>query len=238
MSSSNGDVDEEIIGKFSSLNQNSFGLKRLNALSFIEQTRQETILKYRTFVDELYKKIASQNESLSLEESFSCLSDWKLTKASPVVCENENQIMQEHTNLIELSQTCGNSHLNKFMLVLASLTEELNELAKIGIQNFVAPILLYREDSVISSTKETAALDAKTFESSEQLVEDEFSAAASIVLILFDLICYLKRCYDVSTNLLLQKHKILFFSNIHKTKDKNLKSNLREVLPDLSSNLR
>ena len=206
-------------------------------LFFSDHARQDMIEKFRTFVDDLYKEIDNQNEILNINECFNSLEEFRFSKQNTVVSQQENLIVKEHTNFIELTQTCGNSHLNKLMLVLSTLTEELNDLSKIGIEKFVNKILLYREDYVVESTQQEnlVAFDATKMDSNDN-VEDEYSAAASIITVLFDLICYLKRCYDVCTNLLLQKHMILLYSA--KCKDKNLKQEFREVLPDLSFTLR
>ncbi|OTF78303.1 hypothetical protein BLA29_010430, partial [Euroglyphus maynei] len=129
------------------------------------------------------------------------------------------------------------------MLVFSSLIEEMNKLSIIGIQKFIGPILLYREDNVINSAaKEAIVLDVKTENgkiTDNKMIDedDEFSAVAAILPILFNLICYVKRCYEVVTNLVMQQHTFLLYANV-KTKDKQLQSSLREILPDLNENIR
>lgn len=123
------------------------------------------------------------------------------------------------------------------MLVFATLTEELNELAG-SASKFINSLLLYREECIVSANEPaTASSEVQVNGTTSDYEEDEYSATATILPVLFDMICYLRRCYEVGTNLMLQKHSMLAYAST-RTNDKNFQSSLREILPDLNSNIR
>lgn len=209
----------------------------------INKLRHDTVKKYRTFIDELYSDIENVNDKFDFNDSYSVFSSFTFfDEHRQFYARNENILFEEHTNFMELLQTCGNTQLNKLMLVFASLVDEMNELSIMGIKKFIGPILLYREDNVINlAAKEAIVLDVKTDNDkyTNKMIDedDEFSAVASILPILFNLICYVKRCYEVATNLIMQQHTFLLYANV-KTKDKQFQTSLREILPDLNENIR
>ncbi|XP_027195780.2 strumpellin and WASH-interacting protein [Dermatophagoides pteronyssinus] len=209
----------------------------------IDKLRHDTAKKYRNYIDELYSDIENLLDKFNFSESNSCFSSFNFfDEHRSFYARNENILIDEHTNFLELLQTCGNTQLNKLMLVFASLVEEMNKLSIIGIQKFIGPILLYREDNVINSAaKEAIVLDVKTDNGkiNNKMIDedDEFSAVAAILPILFNLICYVKRCYEVASNLFMQQHTFLLYANV-KTKDKQFQISIREILPDLNENIR
>lgn len=209
-----------------------------------DKLRLETVTKYKTFIDNINADIEIISDKFNFDDSFSCFNSFKFFDDDKefFCARNENLLINEHTNFFELLQTCGNTQLNKFMLVFANLIEELNELSVKGIKNFIGPILLYREDNVINlAAKEAVVLDVKSLDDKVAIKmieeDDEFSAVALILPTLFDLICFVKRCYEVATNLITQQHTLLLYANVS-TKDKELQSKLKAILPHLNENIR
>lgn len=170
----------------------------------------------------------------------------------------EDRPPPENTDLFQLLQTCGNQHLNKMILVFSSLIDELNELSGQTKKKFIGPLQLYREDYILATTierdpdqrklfifdddDEDDHFDDHRFDNRSALFgetdgENYFSAIAFLLANLFDLICFIKRCYEVATNLILQLHTFLLLSNI-KTNDKSFRTSLKEVLPDLNEKIR
>lgn len=149
-------------------------------------------------------------------------------------------MVEEHTNYFELLQTCGNTHLNKMMLTFATLTDEMNELSRIGANKFINPLLLYREEAVIGQTvgsEQQQSKDETKPPTSEASEFNEYRTTAQILPFLMELICFLRRCYEVISNVFLQKHSLLSYANV-RSSDKSLQSSIREVLPDLNTNVR
>lgn len=227
-------------------------------MKWTEQARQEAVGKYRAFIDEVYQDIASESERLKLPNTvFNSLEPFRhLSEPTPTTRPAQNNsespstewshstlasaepsLVVEHTNYFQLLQTCGNSQLNKMMLVFATLTEELETLTQ-AASSFITPLLLYREDlAAAKAAEEDSGAATSAEDSGEEEEEDEYTATATILPILFDLVCYLRRCYEVATSLLLQKHSMLVYATL-KTTDRNFQSNLRQVLPDLNSGIR
>lgn len=219
-----------------------------------DQARQEAIGKYRAFIDDVYQDIANTNERLNLNGTvFSGLEPFRHLSEPPItstITENEaststlldspddSSLVVEHTNYFQLLQTCGNTQLNKLMLVFATLTEELETLTR-SASAFINPIVLYREDLVAVPAVSSSKQDEGALSSSEESwdEDDEYTATATILPVLFDLVLYLRRCYEVATSLLLQKHSMLAYATVRRT-DQDFQSSLREVLPDLNSAIR
>jgi len=109
---------------------------------------------------------------------------------------NLDESFGERTEFVNILQTCGNMELNKVFLILASLCQEMNHLSLTGLEKFVNPIVLYRE-----------GCDSSFIKSSEKEGEDLHSMSKFLPL-LFDLICYLKRCCDVVRNLFIQLQEL------------------------------
>ncbi|KAI2795690.1 hypothetical protein BLOT_016329 [Blomia tropicalis] len=201
----------------------------------INQARNETVGKYRLFIDEIYQDIANQNDRLkTIETCFGNLEPFKFLEQNARALENENTLIIEHTNYFELLQTCGNTQLNKLMLVFVTLTEELNQLSR-SVSQFINPLILYREECLITAHEPNAETINGTCKDEEQ--EDEYTATATILPLLFEIICYLRRCYEVASNLVTQKHLMLSYASF-KSNDRSFQSSIREVLPDLNSAMR
>ena len=109
---------------------------------------------------------------------------------------NLDESYSEKTEFVNILQTCGNMELNKVFLVLASLCQEMNNLSLVGIEKFVNPIVFYGEGYVDNNIK------------SNDKKGDDLSSMAKFLPILFDLMCYLKRCCDVVQNLFIQLHEL------------------------------
>lgn len=199
---------------------------------FLEEAQQEVILKYRNFIDDFYNESLELDEKLNIKlNSFSWFQDIHFLRDT---FKKDNFLtdssVPEHTDCFELLQTCGNSHLNKLILVFASLTNEMNELAMIG-RKFINPLLMVHEHFCLSS---------ETVEDLECIPEtpNQYNATAVYLSFLFDLICYLKRCYEVVTYALKQKNAMLKYASVKVERNSNLQATLRHILADLNPQLR
>ena len=124
----------------------------------------------------------------------------------------DNNIANESTDLFGLLQTCGNMQLNKMLLVLGSLTQEMDYLSKIGIEKFCDPLVLYGECQPEDQN-------------------DELISVAQMLPLLHDLLCFVNRCYTVVSNLIEQLNALI---NLSVTKG-NVNN---EVIPDLNLGVR
>ncbi len=125
--------------------------------------------------------------------------------------------VKERTDLISLSQTCGNMHLNKLMLVFASLTQEMNHLSLMADKRFCDPLVLYGEGITEGQN-------------------EELSAIAKILPLLHDLSSFVSHSYKVVVNAIEQINALIYISNI--PVKKGLTNTHKELIPDLNPNVR
>ncbi|RWS17994.1 WASH complex subunit 7-like protein [Dinothrombium tinctorium] len=104
----------------------------------------------------------------------------------------------ERTEIIELLQTCGNTQLNKVLLVFATLALEINHLASIAKHTFIDPLALYGEKTTDFDSNDTS---------------EELNEMSKMLPILYDLLCYINRCFLVVGNLSRQMHALFDVSS-------------------------
>lgn len=103
---------------------------------------------------------------------------------SGLKCPNLSSNVVERTEFMELLQTCGNTELNKVLMVFSTLCAEMNHLSRLGLQEFVDSLALYGEGRHEDTNSGV-----------------EYKEMAKLVPVLYDLLCYVNRCFEVAQNL-------------------------------------
>lgn len=107
----------------------------------------------------------------------------------------------EHIDLVELVRTSGNLRLNSIIMVLFDLTNELQLLAQDALR-FIRPIAFYGNRP---QDDEESGLDE----------------IAKLIDVLFDLVCYLRRCNELGVNFFMQLTNIFHQQNNNKDRIAN-----------------
>ena len=162
--------------------------------------------RFGRFVDHFNRELSSIHNlnvkqiKSSIEIPFNC---------PPIDCNG----VKERTDLIELSQTCGNMQLNKVVLVFAQLTQEMQYLAQTGLNRFCDSLVLY----------------------GELVTDEDMSSIAKLLPLLHDLSSYISHCLRVVSNVVQQINAFILLSNMPQKKGL---ANNSEVIPDVSSTVR
>ncbi|XP_074595771.1 uncharacterized protein LOC141850918 isoform X1 [Brevipalpus obovatus] len=61
-----------------------------------------------------------------------------------------NEYTNEWTEFTNLLRTCGNMELNRVLMVLANLCQEMYSLSRIGLEQCIYPLALYGEERKVS----------------------------------------------------------------------------------------
>lgn len=113
-----------------------------------------------------------------------------------------NEYTSEWTEFTNLLRTCGNMELNRVLMVLANLCQEMYSLSRIGLDQYIYPLAFYGEERKVSCDNQEInenGLDGPGL---------EFLLMSKLFPILFDLLCYLRRCNDVIRNLIFQMQEL------------------------------
>lgn len=113
-----------------------------------------------------------------------------LSSDTPYTDPELTDVIVENTSLLDLCQTCGNMELNKVIMVFATLCSEMSRLAKIGLDEFIEPIVMYGEDRVVHDDIEPDG--------------EDLTDMSKMISILHDLLCFTNRCMDVVKNVMQQ----------------------------------
>ncbi|XP_054164766.1 WASH complex subunit 4-like [Oppia nitens] len=177
----------------------------------IREVNENVLKRFGRFVDHFNHELATIH-NLNVKQIKSSI---EVPFDCPSIDCND---VKERTDLIELLQTCGNMQLNKVVLVFGRLTQEMQYLAQTGSQRFCDQLVLYGEP--ITS----------------DINNEDMSSIAKLLPLLHDLSSFVNHCLNVVSNVVQQINGLINISNIP-TK-KGLSNNYKELIPDLSSNLR
>ena len=156
--------------------------------SLQNESREKVLTKFCDFIDQFKYNAHQTEEKVNLDELIN------------IIDLNDSYRLSddfiEYADLLELIKTSGNFELNSIIIVLFDLNSSMQQSAKDAIK-FIRPISFYgnkQEDDNDSSLDEISKL----------------------ISLLFDLVCYLKRCNELGVNFFLQLTN-LFLTNKDKT---------------------
>ncbi|CAG2103931.1 unnamed protein product [Medioppia subpectinata] len=177
----------------------------------LREVNENVLKRFGRFVDHFNRELSSIH-NLNVKQ---ILSSIEVPFDCPAIdCDD----VKERTDLIELLSTCGNMQLNKVVLVFGRLAQEMHYLTHTGAQRFCDPLVLYGEPV------------------SDDPNAEDLSSIAKFLPLLHDLSSYVTHCLNVVSNVVQQINALIHLSNI--PVKKGSQNNYKELIPDLSSNIR
>lgn len=142
------------------------------------RSTQSVLTKFCDFVDQFNAhQLDGEEPNETLEQLISTID---LNDAYSLSHE-----LVEHADLLELVRTSGHFKLNSIILVLFELTSSMQELSKDALR-FIRQISFYGNNQ--QSNQDGPDLDD----------------ISKLINVLFDLVCYLRRCNELGVNFFLQ----------------------------------
>lgn len=164
-----------------------------NRLLFADEATDAVLQKYSSFLSSFdFKLDEIHQKNLNL---ISNLVDYGPYFKPRLRCQ-----FTERTEIACLLRTCGNMELNRILMVLAGLCQEMNDLAIIGLDKFIYPLVLYGEESRLKAAPKPSL--------SNESSGSELVMVSKLLPVLFDLLCFLRRCHEVVRNLTLQMQEL------------------------------
>lgn len=139
------------------------------------ESREKVLTKFCNFID--------QFNAHNLENQ----SDDDLSTIDLNASYSLSDELKEHTDLLDLVNSSGNFKLNSIIICLFDLIKEMKELTTES-SIFIKPISFY------------GSLSARN----DDIEDSDLNEISKLINILFDMVCYLRRCNELGVNYFLQ----------------------------------